>query len=88
MRRNWQTAFLGTPGLSLRLLRAAVAGETAWVEFTGVGQRARDGAPVEVNGVMILGLAGDRIGWDRLYLEPHLLAGAVPAGPVAERPRD
>ena len=88
MRRNWRTVFVGTPGLTLRRRRTAVVGETVWVEIAGVGRRARDGAPVEVGGVMIFGVADDLIQWDRLYLEPHLMAEPALAGVMAEAPRD
>lgn len=83
-RRYWRTAFQGTPGLQLTIIRSAIEGETVWLEFSGTGQRARDGVLIEIDGVLIVGLAGERIRWGRLYLEPHRL---VEFG-TPELPRD
>ncbi len=69
MRRNWAQIFGGVPDLAATLLACTVAGETAWAEWDWRGTR-RDGAPFAMRGVTIQGIAGGRIAWVRLYMEP------------------
>ena len=69
MRKNWTQIFGGVPDIAATLLRSAAAGDTAWGEWDWRGTRA-DGAPFAMRGVTIQGIAGGRIAWVRLYMEP------------------
>lgn len=75
MRRNWGQIFGGVPDLTATLAGCAVAGDTAWAEWDWRGTR-RDGAPFAMRGVTVQGVAGGRIAWVRLYMEPVEVAGA------------
>ena len=70
------------PRLRAELLRTAVAADEVWGEWRWLGTRV-NGALLDVRGVTILGVRGDRIIWGRFYLEE---AGAGGGGMQAESP--
>ena len=81
VRRNWAEMFAGIPDFRAEVLREAVSGDEAWVEWRWTGTRA-DGARFEVCGVAIFGVAGGRLRWARLYVEPVEESGAGIAAAV------
>lgn len=69
VRRNWSQIFAGVPDVHARVLRSAVDGDTLWSEWEMTGAR-NDGAPFEMRGVIIFGVADGRAKWARMFLEP------------------
>jgi limonene-1,2-epoxide hydrolase len=69
VRANWQRIFAGVPDVTARVLRTAADGDEVWSEWELAGTRG-DGVPQLLRGVIIFGVAGDRIAWSRFYLEP------------------
>jgi ketosteroid isomerase-like protein len=68
VRTNWTAIFAGVPDFTAELLGASRDGDTAWTEWAWHGTRA-SGEPLEMVGVMVLGLRDDLISWARLYVE-------------------
>lgn len=72
VRANWQQMFAAVPDVHARVLRSAVAGDTAWTEWEMSGTR-RDGVAHLMRGVIIFGVPTGgptaRIGWARFYLD-------------------
>jgi hypothetical protein len=75
VRANWSAFFAAVPDLSADLLSTATAGETVWSEWAWTGLR-HDGSTLDMRGVIIMGIAADRIAWARLYMEETETAGA------------
>ena len=69
VRDNWSAVFAGVPDFRSELVRAAVSGETEWSEWRWRGTQS-DGTPLDMAGVIVLGVREDRVGWARLYVEP------------------
>jgi len=70
VRTNWSRIFAGVPDIKAEVLRAVVDDDGAvWTEWEMRGTRP-DGVPHLMRGVIIFGLEGDRISWNRFYLEP------------------
>jgi len=69
VRRNWAQIFAGVADLRAEVLRRAVDGDLAWVEWDMRGTR-RDGSPHAMAGVTVFGVADGRAAWARFYLEP------------------
>jgi hypothetical protein len=67
-RGNWAEVFAGVPDFQAELLRSADQGDTGWAEWHWHGTRT-DGTRLDMRGVTIFGVRGDRINWGRLYLE-------------------
>ena len=74
VRKNWAAFFEGVPDLRAEVLRTAVQGDTVWTEWHWWGTR-RDGGPLDVRGVTVIGVRDDRIVWGRLYMEETEAAG-------------
>ncbi len=72
VRANWLQIFAAVPDVCARILRSAVAGDTAWTEWEITGTR-RDGVAHLMRGVIVFGVpSGEptaRIGWARFYLD-------------------
>jgi limonene-1,2-epoxide hydrolase len=68
VRTNWATFFAAVPDVHAALLNVAVDGPTVWSEWRWRGTR-RDGSRLAMDGVIIMGIEGDRIVWARLYME-------------------
>ncbi len=69
VRRNWTQIFAAIPDVRAEVVCSAVNGETVWTEWEMIGTRG-DGVAHRACGVFIFGMAGDRIQWGRMYLEP------------------
>jgi ketosteroid isomerase-like protein len=68
-RANWSAIFQHVPDFRAELLRLSAADDTAWSEWRWTGTQA-DGSALDDRGVIIAGIAGDKIAWVRLYIEP------------------
>jgi ketosteroid isomerase-like protein len=68
VRKNWSRIFESIPDVRAEILRSASSGDTAWIELSVTGTRP-DGNALDMRGVVINGVADDRIAWARLYLE-------------------
>jgi ketosteroid isomerase-like protein len=68
VRANWSTLLEAIPDFRAENLLSAVEGDTAFVEIRWTGTKA-DGTPFEERGVLITGIADDRIAWARLYVD-------------------
>jgi ketosteroid isomerase-like protein len=68
VRTNWTAIFAGIPDFTAELLGATQDGDTVWSEWSWHGHRA-SGDPMEMAGVMVLGLRDGLISWARLYVE-------------------
>lgn len=69
VRRNWEQIFASVPDLTAHVVRRAVDGQTAWVEWEMLGTR-RDGAAHAMRGVTVFGVVDGQAAWARFYLEP------------------
>ncbi len=94
VRANWQRIFVGVPDVRAEVVRivgqadADSDDEVVWSEWEMRGIRG-DGAPHLMRGVIIFGVADERVSWARFYLEPVDQSGdsvddAI-AGLVADR---
>ncbi len=72
--RRWAVTFACLPGLRAELLRWAGADDAVWTEWLFTA-RAEDGSGYRAGGVMIFGLANDRIAWARAFNEPQPIVG-------------
>lgn len=75
VRANWSEIFAGVPDFRAELVRVAGAGDTAWSEWHWEGTQT-DGGRLDMAGVIVFGLRGDRVAWARLYVEPVEQQGA------------
>ena len=82
VRKRWTAIFANVADFRAELLRTAVGRHEVWGEWRWLGTRA-DRTPIDVRGVTILGVRGDRIAWGRFYLEE---AGAGGGGLHVESP--
>jgi ketosteroid isomerase-like protein len=89
VRQNWAAIFAGVPDISARVTASARNGDEIWSEWRMDGTR-RDGARHAMAGVIIFGVADDRITSARFYLEPvETATGDVSiaiANALSERP--
>jgi len=69
VRRNWEQIFAAIPDLTVKVLRCAVDGDTAWTEWEHRGTRP-DGSQHLMRGVVIFGVGDGVAEWARFYLEP------------------
>jgi ketosteroid isomerase-like protein len=75
VRENWSAVFEGVPDFRSELVRTCSDGDTVWSEWHWHGTQA-GGAPLEMAGVIVMGVRDERIAWARLYVEPVERAGA------------
>jgi ketosteroid isomerase-like protein len=68
VRENWAAMFAGIPDFRAELAACAGDDTTRWQEWVIQGTR-RDGAPLDLRGVIICELRDGRIAAARLYLE-------------------
>jgi steroid delta-isomerase-like uncharacterized protein len=68
VRENWRAIFRDVPDFRANLIRSAADGETVWAEWAWHGTRT-DGTRLEMSGVTIFGVRGERMVWGRLYME-------------------
>src|SRR5215210_1228561 len=81
VRENWSAIFAGVPDFRSRLVRSSADGDTVWSEWHWDGTQA-GGAPLEMAGVIVMGVRDERIAWARLYVEPVERDGAGIAAAV------
>jgi hypothetical protein len=67
-RANWAAIFDDVPDVRAEIVRSVVQDGIEWGEWHITGTR-RDGSSMEMRGVIINGVEGDRVAWARLYLE-------------------
>jgi len=88
VRTNWAEVISDVPDLRIEVPAAVEDGDTIWSEWRAYGT-ARSGALLEIRGVIIFGVSGERVAWSRMYLEPveqegltlaELVAGVPPPG--------
>jgi ketosteroid isomerase-like protein len=75
VRANWSALLDGIPDFHAEIVRSAVEGDTVFVEIHWTGTKA-DGTPLDERGVLIMGIADDRITWGRLYSDEVEREGA------------
>lgn len=69
VRTNWSAIFAGIPDFSAALLAHSEDEGREWSEWRWTGTRT-DGSPLDMAGVMILGVRDGLVAWGRLYIEP------------------
>lgn len=69
VRANWSTIFAAVADFAAELLAHCAGDEQEWSEWRWTGTRA-DGTPLDMAGVMVVGVDDGRIAWGRLYIEP------------------
>jgi hypothetical protein len=67
---NWSAILAGVPDFRAELVRADAVGDVEWSEWHW------QGSGLDIAGVIVLGVRGDRVAWARLYVEPVEQAGA------------
>jgi ketosteroid isomerase-like protein len=75
VRENWSAVFEGVPDFRSELVRTCSDGDTVWSEWHWQGTQA-GGAPLEMAGVIVMGVRDERIAWARLYVDPVERTGA------------
>jgi ketosteroid isomerase-like protein len=74
VRANWSAVFSGVPDFRAEIVATAVDGDTLWSEWRWRGTQ-RDGAPLDMAGVIVGGVRAGTLAWARLYVEPVEQAG-------------
>lgn len=69
VRANWAEVISDVPDLRVEVPAAIQDGDRIWSEWRAYGT-ARSGAMLELRGVIIFGLQGDKVAWSRMYMEP------------------
>ena len=88
VRNNWAEVISDVPDLRVDIPAAVEDGNTIWSEWRAYGT-ARNGAMLELRGVIIFGVQDGQVAWSRMYLEPveqegltlNELAGVEPRPP-------
>lgn len=73
--KNWSALFEGVPDFHAELLAFAVDGAVRWAEWRWTGTRV-NGDALDMRGVTIVVVRGDRVVSARLYLEEVDATGA------------
>jgi ketosteroid isomerase-like protein len=69
VRANWAEIISDVPDLRIDVPAAVQDGNRIWSEWRAYGT-AHSGAMLELRGVIIFGLEGDKVAWSRMYMEP------------------
>jgi ketosteroid isomerase-like protein len=69
VRANWAEVISDVPDLRVEVPAAVEDGDRVWSEWRAYGT-ARSGAMLELRGVIIFGIQGDKVSWSRMYMEP------------------
>jgi ketosteroid isomerase-like protein len=85
VRTNWAEVISDVPDLHVEVLAAVEDGNTIWSEWRACGT-ARNGAMLELRGVIIFGIQDDQVAWSRMYLEPVEHEGKPLGELVTEQP--
>ena len=75
VRSNWTAIFSGVPDFRADLIATAVTEDSVWTEWRWDGTQA-DGSPLQMAGVIVMGIRDGSIAWGRLYVEPVEQSGA------------
>ena len=75
VRRNWTQILGAVPDISVRILRSACDGGTAWSEWEMTGTRS-DGVAHLMRGVFIFGVGEGVVHWGRMFLDPVDVTGS------------
>ena len=76
VRKNWEGVFNGVPDFTAELVLSVVTDEGVDVGEWRWHGTYLDGSPFGMHGVIVAGVAHDRIAWARLYMEPIEQGGA------------
>jgi ketosteroid isomerase-like protein len=68
VRANWSALLEAIGDLRAEIVRSAVDGDTVFAEIHWTGTKADD-TPLGMRGVIIAGVADDRIAWARFYVD-------------------
>src|SRR3954447_10349390 len=68
VRANWSAVFTGVPDFRAELVASAVSSDVAWTEWRWHGTQS-DGSPLEMAGVIVMGVRESSVTWARLYVE-------------------
>jgi ketosteroid isomerase-like protein len=68
VRANWSALLEAIGDLRAEIVRSAVDGDTVFAEIHWTGTKADD-TPLDMRGVIIAGVADERIAWARLYVD-------------------
>jgi ketosteroid isomerase-like protein len=88
VRTNWAEVISDVPDLRVEVPAAVQDGDRIWSEWRAYGT-ARSGAMLELRGVIIFGIEGDKVAWSRMYMEPveqGLSLGDIAAGVASQPP--
>ena len=69
VRQNWTGVFAGVPDFRAELLISTALDDLEIGEWRWHGTYT-DGSPFAMAGVIVLGIADERVAWGRLYMEP------------------
>ena len=69
VRANWTEILKDVPDMRVEVPAATRDGDTIWSEWRMYGT-SKSGPPVEIRGVVIMGVRDDRVAWARIYLDP------------------
>jgi ketosteroid isomerase-like protein len=69
VRAHWAEIISDVPDLRVDVPAAVQDGNRIWSEWRAYGT-AHSGAMLELRGVIIFGLEGDKVAWSRMYMEP------------------
>jgi ketosteroid isomerase-like protein len=75
VRKNWSAIFESVGDFRAELVRADAVGDVEWSEWHWQGTQA-EGGPLDMAGVIVMGIRDDLIAWARLYVEPVEQTGA------------
>ena len=82
--QNWTQLFAAFPDLRATLVRSTADGDAVWAEWDWQAAGA-DGRSMNMRGVTVLGIDGDRISWVRFYMEPVEEDGSGIDAAIAEQ---
>lgn len=68
VRANWSALLEAIGDLRAEIVRSAVDGDTVFAEIHWTGTKADD-TPLDMRGVIIAGVADERIAWARFYVD-------------------
>jgi ketosteroid isomerase-like protein len=68
VRANWSAIFGSIEDFRGELIRSVADRDTVWSEWRMHGTKP-DGTPLDMRGVIVMGIRGGRIAWGRLYIE-------------------
>lgn len=75
VRENWSEVIRDVPDLRVEIPQAIQDRDTIWSEWRAYGH-SRSGALLELRGVIIFGVRGQRVAWSRMYFEPVEFEGS------------